>query len=49
MNGRFQALLDRVLAMLWRLTHPSVPADGAGQHTIEKLDPSVRKSRIEET
>ena len=30
-----EALLDRVLAMLWRLTHPFVPADAAGQHTIE--------------
>jgi four helix bundle protein len=35
-----EALLDRVLAMLWRLTHPAVPAGAAGS-------PS-RKTRIEE-
>jgi four helix bundle protein len=40
-----EALLDRVLAMLWRLTHPSVPAE-AGRLTIEKLDSPVRTLSI---
>ena len=44
-----EALLDRVLAMLWRLTHLSVAAEGAGHHTIEKVEPSGRKARIRET